>query len=75
MKVIDKKATCQNIRDGMERLGLTRTQMADRLDMSYQAVDYYYHGKKLPKLNNLIRISEILKIPLDELIVKDTQKD
>ncbi len=48
--------------------GLKQKWLADQLGMSPVMVSLYVQNKRQPKLETLIRISEILKIDISKLI-------
>jgi len=48
--------------------GLKQKWLADQLGMSSVMVSLYVQNKRQPKLETLIRISEILKIDISKLI-------
>lgn len=47
--------------------GLTQKELAETLHVSRQAVSRWEVGTAAPSLDNLVRLSEIYDIPLDEL--------
>lgn len=48
--------------------GLSQQQVADELGLDRSAIAHYEMGDALPNVRNLPKISEILKIPLGELL-------
>ncbi len=69
--VIDMEATCENLkRICVEKgYGISRLQRELGLE-SQQAIYKWFSGKSLPSIDNMILISELLGITLDELIVR-----
>ena len=51
-----------------KKAGLTQAQLAEKVGISKPAVSGYENGKQLPSLENLIGISKVLGVSLDELI-------
>ena len=52
-------------------LGLTQQQVADALNVSYQAVSLWERGDSLPDARNLLPLSRILEISVDDLLSED----
>lgn len=51
------------------RMGLTQEQLARKLDITMRAYQYWERGDGVPSGANLIRLSELLGVPTDELYV------
>ena len=51
---------------------LSQEDMAKSLHVSYQAVSNWERGKSYPDISNIIMISDLYSISLDELIREDT---
>lgn len=56
------------IRNARKRAGLTQTELAHKLRVNQSAISQWESGKAQPDLNNRIRLSEILKVPLAEIL-------
>ena len=54
-----------------EEKGITQSELADTLNVSRQAVYKWESNKGYPDIENLIRISDIFEVTIDELIRKD----
>lgn len=65
MKIGDK------IKTAREENKLTQTQAAENLMVSRQTVSNWENGKSLPDIISVIRMSELYKISLDELLKGD----
>ncbi|MDE6419393.1 MAG: helix-turn-helix domain-containing protein [Lachnospiraceae bacterium] len=61
----------QKIRDQRKKAGLSQEQLAERLNVSRQAVTKWETNKGIPDIANLIAISEEFGLGLDELIKED----
>ncbi|NMA67348.1 MAG: helix-turn-helix transcriptional regulator, partial [Clostridiaceae bacterium] len=48
--------------------GLTQEEMAERLDVSRQAVAKWESGQVYPDISNLIQISNLLNVSIDFLV-------
>lgn len=51
-----------------KELNMTQVELADQLLVSYQAVSQWELGKSMPELSNLTRLSEVLELPLEDLL-------
>jgi len=66
----------QNLKYLRKRSGLTQEQMADKVGIKRSLLGAYEEGRADPRLNNLLRFSEIFGITVDLLIGQDlTQND
>ncbi|MBO1307974.1 helix-turn-helix transcriptional regulator [Enterococcus sp. 669A] len=58
----------KNIIKYRKKNNLTQTQLAEELKIARQSISKWETGENLPSIDNLILLSEILNISLDELI-------
>lgn len=66
----------QNLKYLRRRSGFTQEQMAEKIGIKRSLLGAYEEGRADPRLNNLLRISEIFGIAVDNLIGLDlTQSD
>jgi len=56
------------LREERERQNLSMTVLAERAGLSQQSVSYIERGMRIPNLDTLLRITEVLKIDLGDLI-------
>ena len=54
-----------------EEEGISQSELAEQLNVSRQAVYKWESNKGYPDIENLIRISDIFNVTIDELIRKD----
>ena len=59
------------IKNAREENNLTQTQAAESLMVSRQTISNWENGKSLPDILSVIRMSELYKISLDELLKGD----
>ena len=59
------------IKNAREENTLTQTQAAESLMVSRQTISNWENGKSLPDILSVIRMSELYKISLDELLKGD----
>ena len=51
--------------------GLTQLELAEMLNISRQAVSRWEVGTAIPALDNLVILSELYGVPLDDLVQKE----
>lgn len=51
--------------------GLTAQYMADKLELSLRAYQFYESGKREPSLQTLVKIADILIVSTDYLLGRD----
>ena len=61
----------EKIRNAREENNLTQAQAAESLMVSRQTISSWENGKSLPDILSVIRMSELYKISLDELLKGD----
>lgn len=62
----------EQIKLNREKLNLTQEQLGLKLNVTRQAVYKWESGKGYPDIQNLIRLSELFEISLDEMIKGDS---
>lgn len=66
---INKEETAQGLRDLLKRKGISIKCVQEYLGLAYvQSVYQWLDGKKLPSLDNLYALSQLLQVPLDQLV-------
>lgn len=58
-----------------KKSGLSQEQLAERLNVSRQAISKWESGQSIPESDKLITISQYFNITLDYLMKEDTEKD
>ena len=58
-----------NIKKYREEKDFTQEELASRMNISRQSISKWERGDALPSIDNLIRLSELLDLSLDELIM------
>lgn len=70
------KETGQRIMDRRKKLGLTQEQLAEKSELTTQAVSYFESGKRAMRPENLMKIAAGLGVSTDYLLTGDiTDKD
>ena len=68
--VIDKEGTGRQIRKYMKLRGFSVLDVKSYLSLGcVQSVYHWLDGRCLPSLDNLYALSEMLKVPMDRLVV------
>lgn len=66
---IDKVKTGKQIRRLMNSLGLTVTDVQEYMGLAtQQAVYHWLNGRSLPSIDNVYALSELFKVPMDQII-------
>ena len=61
-----------NIKDKLEEKGISRYELANRIDVTYPTIDKIYKGKSTSvKFENLEAICKELDCSLDEILIFD----
>lgn len=58
----------QQLKHLREKNGYSQTDLAYELDISRQSVSKWERGENFPDINNLLRLSELYNVSLDELV-------
>lgn len=67
---IDMEETGKRIRQIMEQKKLSVKDVKQYLNLSsVQSIYHWLNGKSLPTVDNLYALSELLRLPMDEIIV------
>ncbi len=63
------------LKGARETKGLSQEELAKKIFSTRQSISNWETGKKVPTLENIKRLAEILEIPVDDLIIKNTEGD
>jgi len=58
----------ENIKFFRKRLGMTQQEFADRLDIKRSLVGAYEEGRADPRITNLVKISSVFNLKIDDLV-------
>ena len=76
MNSVELKAIGERISKRRKQLGYTQEQIADIMEVSIQMISNLERGNKAIKIENLIKISEILGVSTDYILTgKHSDKD
>ena len=70
MVTIDMKGTGNKIRDMRKKSGMTIKQIQDACGISAAAVCKWQNGQALPSIDNLLILSVLWNVKMDDLVVK-----
>lgn len=71
--VLDLTATGEKIKSIMKLRGISPRKLQIILEFPYvQTIYNWFSGKNMPSIDNLIVLSEILEVPINDLIVTYT---
>ena len=70
LPVVNMKQTGQNITMLREQRGISVKQLQRMMGFATpQAIYKWQHGESLPTVDNLVALSVILSVPIDEILV------
>ena len=67
---VDMTRTGMRIEELITERGFTNKEVASLLGVTPECVFKWRHGKSIPNIDNLIDLAELLRVSMDELIVK-----
>ena len=59
------------LKEQREKLGLTQTMVAIKINTSHQNVSRWESGKVLPSIDFCVKLADLYDISLDELVGRD----
>lgn len=66
---------CEKIKYLRKASGLTQSDLAKELGVSYPTISNYETGSRTGTIENLVKIADYFNISLDWLLGRDTSKD
>ena len=60
-----------NIKALRKKAGLTQGALAEKMGIKRSLIGAYEEGRAEPRINNLVKLSEVFNIPIDALVQKD----
>ena len=80
-RVLDERALqtiCENVAMALKeerlRQGLSMTELAQRAGLSQQMVSYVERGMRTPTIDTLLRVTNVLEIPLWKILKSSDPK-
>ncbi|MBN2545085.1 MAG: ImmA/IrrE family metallo-endopeptidase [Spirochaetes bacterium] len=68
-----KNLNIDNIIKKLETLGLNQSDIAKELEVSRESVSKWFNNESFPKPNKLLKLSKLLKLKFDELVIKNQE--
>ncbi len=68
--VIDLEATGRAITEQREKAGMSISEMAREIGLSFNAVYKWERGACAPSIDNIIILSALFQIPIDRIVVR-----
>lgn len=68
---MDAQVIGQNIAKWRKEKGMTQDQLAERLDISAQAVSKWENGVSFPDISLVPRLADIFQVTIDQLFARD----
>lgn len=68
INAMDQKAIGKRIKSAREKKGLTQEQLAEQVNLSPMHISVIERGNKLPRLETLINIANVLDVSADTLL-------
>ena len=69
-RTLDCDNSCRRIRELCELKGLSVDDVAIRLSVFRQTVYYWFSGKKMPTVDHLIELADVLGVMTDDLLIR-----
>jgi transcriptional regulator with XRE-family HTH domain len=67
---MDKTLNIENITNAMEQAGFSPANIAEKLEVSREAVSKWFSGRSMPRPDKLLRLALALNLKLDELVTR-----
>ena len=71
--MFDSRKIGKKIADFRKAKDLTQLELADKLQVSYQAVSNWERGNSMPDISNLVELSKILAVSIEEILDSDKE--
>ncbi len=71
---IDTRRYEENLQKAMDSKAMNSKMLADELCVSTDAVSHWINGQTIPKLRNLLAISEILGVSIEDLFQMEANR-
>ena len=73
--MIDITFLGEKIRKNRKELGITQTELAQKLNISFQAVSNWERGTAPPDIDNIVKLSKLFGITIDNLLNTTTNEE
>ncbi len=69
-ETLDRDGTCAHIRKLCAERRVSVDRIAEHMNVSRQTVYAWFSSKKMPTIDHLIELSDLLGVTVDELLVR-----
>ena len=69
MRDVDLKSIGERISKRRKSMGMTQEQLAEKMDVSIQMISNLERGIKAIKIDNLVKLSQILNVSTDYILI------
>ena len=67
---LDVENTGRNIKDICREHGVSVDDIADKLGVSVQTIYSWFSARKMPTVDHLIELADVLGVTVDELLIR-----
>ena len=67
---IDQGKTCERIKELCRDKGIDAEHLSSLMNLSKQAVYSWFNGRKLPSIDHMVELADILGVTVDEMLVR-----
>lgn len=71
MRAVEKRLNIEALREALRDKGLSAAAVADKLDVSREAVSKWLNGESVPRPDKLLRLGSLLSMGFGDLMVRD----
>ncbi len=69
-KMLDRDRTCAQIKRTCSDHGITVDCIVEKMNVSRQTVYSWFSSKKMPSIDHIIELADLLDVTVDELLVR-----
>ena len=69
-----KKLNTKTIKDKMMEIGLSQSDIANKLKLSTTTISSWLQSTKFPRPRHLMKLGKLLEIPFEQIVIKDESK-
>jgi transcriptional regulator with XRE-family HTH domain len=71
--MVEKHLNIDKIKEKMSSLGLSQSELADKLNVSKESVSQWVKGNKFPRPGKLLALSKAFQLSFNEIVLKHTE--
>lgn len=73
MTTVNKKETGVNIMLMMDERGISQSELAEILDVSHAAVNFWICGKRCPSMNHIVAMTRVFGCDIKDIVVLEEE--